>query len=116
MKCLEKRPSERFASARALRNALDACQDAGAWQERDALSWWAEHERALDAARITLDREKPAATIAIDWTRREGASAQPSFPSRTNGSTLASSTVPEGAQLESTAARSASANARGLSA
>ncbi len=38
--CLEKRPEARYASARELRVALDACVDAERWTEEEAERWW----------------------------------------------------------------------------
>ncbi len=39
-RCLAKRPEERFASASALRQALERCADAGSWTARDAEAFW----------------------------------------------------------------------------
>ncbi|HWA75353.1 MAG TPA: serine/threonine-protein kinase [Polyangiaceae bacterium] len=103
MKCLEKNPKARYANAREMRSALFACQNADAWREDDALAWWAEHERALDAARITLERDERPATIAVDWSQRRGSDAQPSFRrpfaslTKENCEPPPTSTVPEGA-------------------
>jgi serine/threonine-protein kinase len=41
MACLEKTPDRRPASAQALVEMLDGCQDAGAWTADDARAWWA---------------------------------------------------------------------------
>lgn len=40
MKCLQKSPSHRFASAAELREALDACAAADGWNEKKAAEWW----------------------------------------------------------------------------
>lgn len=55
MRCLEKDPSARFASAEALRDALAGCADAGVWTRDEARAWWTDHGaevvRARDGAR-----------------------------------------------------------------
>lgn len=40
MRCLEKRPEDRFQDVRALRAALAACTSAGTWTHEDAARWW----------------------------------------------------------------------------
>jgi hypothetical protein len=40
MRCLEKRPEDRFADAAALRAALEGCEAAGSWTEEDAAGFW----------------------------------------------------------------------------
>ncbi len=40
MRCLAKSPSDRFDSSRSLRDALLACEGAGAWTRNDATRWW----------------------------------------------------------------------------
>ena len=54
MRCLAKRPEDRFPDAHALRRALLACHLAGSWTRERAESWWREHgcpqKRALDEA------------------------------------------------------------------
>jgi hypothetical protein len=49
LRCLRKDPSERPQSARALRRALEACEDMGAWTEEHALEWWQQHGPSLRA-------------------------------------------------------------------
>ena len=44
LRCLEKKPEDRFASAVELGNALDACASAGQWGRPEAARWWAEHD------------------------------------------------------------------------
>jgi serine/threonine-protein kinase len=51
LRCLEKRPEARFASARELRAALEACQDAGGWTEAHAEAWWERRGAAVQAHR-----------------------------------------------------------------
>uniref|UniRef100_A0A7C2K0B4 Serine/threonine protein kinase n=1 Tax=Schlesneria paludicola TaxID=360056 RepID=A0A7C2K0B4_9PLAN len=42
LKCLEKSPSQRFGSAKQLREALNRCQDASGWTFESAHRWWHE--------------------------------------------------------------------------
>jgi serine/threonine-protein kinase len=43
LRCLEKEPEKRFATADALEKALAACACAGDWTEEMAAEWWREH-------------------------------------------------------------------------
>lgn len=42
LRCLSKRPEDRYPSAAALEAALAACADAGRWTEARASAWWRE--------------------------------------------------------------------------
>ncbi|MCA9589921.1 MAG: serine/threonine protein kinase [Myxococcales bacterium] len=59
MRCLEKEPSERYASATELAEALDAVDSAGTWSEREARAWWNAHQEAIGerraAERVSTD-------------------------------------------------------------
>jgi serine/threonine-protein kinase len=44
LRCLEKRPEDRFQYIDALSEALSACQCAGQWSDADARAWWWELE------------------------------------------------------------------------
>jgi serine/threonine-protein kinase len=46
LSCLEKDPTRRPQSARALSRRLDAIRDAGEWTQDDAREWWARHHPA----------------------------------------------------------------------
>jgi serine/threonine-protein kinase len=41
LRCLRKKPEERFASVDEVEKALDACADAWCWTEEKAAAWWA---------------------------------------------------------------------------
>lgn len=45
--CLAKRPEDRPASAHVLRERLAACAAAGAWTNKRAAAWWADHRHQL---------------------------------------------------------------------
>ena len=40
IRCLAKKPEERFADARALAGALAGCACAGDWSDEQAEQWW----------------------------------------------------------------------------
>jgi hypothetical protein len=43
MRCLAKKPADRYASAEQLRAALEACGDIDAWDQHKANQWWTCH-------------------------------------------------------------------------
>jgi serine/threonine-protein kinase len=47
LRCLQKKPADRYPSAEALEQALAVCHDAGAWTEEKAAAWWRQ-EGALE--------------------------------------------------------------------
>lgn len=49
--CLSKDPDQRPESARALADALHACDDVPPWNELDARAWWREHTARKGAAK-----------------------------------------------------------------
>jgi len=62
LRCLAKRPEDRFASAEALRDALRRVPDLGsAWTEADADAWWEAHGPMI-RSRGTAQGARPAAT------------------------------------------------------
>ncbi len=42
--CLQKFPSNRYASARQMREAISQCECFGKWGEPEAFGWWSSHE------------------------------------------------------------------------
>ena len=54
MKCLEKKPAERPASAAALEEALGRCAASGAWTRQDAADWWIKFAAAQNAKTTVL--------------------------------------------------------------
>jgi serine/threonine-protein kinase len=68
LRCLAKRPAERYASANALAAALGELVLDKAWDEDEARRWWRDFE-ALGDQPVAVD---PAArTIPIDLGERE---------------------------------------------
>jgi tRNA A-37 threonylcarbamoyl transferase component Bud32 len=49
LRCLAKRPEDRFPDTLALRDALLACRDAEAWGLAEARAWWDRHQGQVDA-------------------------------------------------------------------
>ena len=68
LRCLEKNVAARPESARALRDQLRRCDDAGAWSETDARAWWSENAEQL--SREPVERAAMASTVAIDLEGR----------------------------------------------
>jgi serine/threonine-protein kinase len=46
MRCLAKKPEDRFQTADELIEAFDRCADAGNWTRENAAAWWREHDHA----------------------------------------------------------------------
>ncbi len=85
MRCLEKRPADRFADGRALLDALDACATPASWSVEQAERWW----RVVDLTRSnepgpadarttsgTTRRDLPSAASSPIPLRRRRANAQ----------------------------------------
>jgi serine/threonine-protein kinase len=49
LRCLEKLPENRFASARQLEAELARCAAADSWTSDDAAQWWRDHDEAAIA-------------------------------------------------------------------
>lgn len=67
LRCLEKRPADRFAGVQALRKALDQLDDADAWRDEDAETWWTASGRAPSREPISAAFES---TMQIDLEAR----------------------------------------------
>jgi serine/threonine-protein kinase len=50
MRCLEKKPEDRFADALTVERALASCDAAGEWDEAHAAGWWSAHSVPQDTA------------------------------------------------------------------
>ena len=49
MRCLSKKPADRFQTADSLKDALDECKAAGSWKQADAAEWWNRAENITTA-------------------------------------------------------------------
>ncbi|MGZ3455543.1 MAG: serine/threonine-protein kinase [Polyangiales bacterium] len=63
--CLAKKPEERPASARALRDALVALP-VPAWSEADARAWWARHEKRTAKPRTASSERRLGSALTVD--------------------------------------------------
>jgi serine/threonine-protein kinase len=75
MKCLCKKPEDRYQTPRELQEALDACQSAHDWNWKAAEVWWQQHASnsslpASEQTGVSLDTHpiQPAATQDPDLT------------------------------------------------
>jgi serine/threonine-protein kinase len=68
LRCLAKQPADRYPSATALADALDALPRAGDWSKADAGAWWDAFRRTqADAAAASAS---PTITVTIDLGSR----------------------------------------------
>ncbi|MHC5018600.1 MAG: serine/threonine-protein kinase [Planctomycetota bacterium] len=67
LSCLAKSPDDRPSTARALRDRLDGCADAGGWTNADALQWWT--TRPVPGVPDDPD-EEPVGTLPIELGSR----------------------------------------------
>lgn len=71
MKCLSKKPEERYQSPRELQEALDSCESAYAWTWKDAELWWQQRSNtnaqlATEQTLAPLDAIQAQPTTAAD--------------------------------------------------
>jgi serine/threonine-protein kinase len=84
LRCLAKKPEQRFESALALRQALLGCPLTDHWGAESAAAWWAQHRQpfaqhclAQRRARLSSSRERSGA-LRVDFRGREGGAARQS--------------------------------------
>ena len=70
MRCLAKRPADRFESATALADALHALPPMKDWADADARRWWRELRAAEAATAAVADHATPTRTITVDLDDR----------------------------------------------
>ena len=49
VRCLSKKPADRFQTVESVKDALDECKAAGSWKQSDAAEWWHRAENATTA-------------------------------------------------------------------
>ena len=60
LRCLEKKPEDRYQDAESLARAFAACADAGSWSPVQAEAWWQEHE-----PRVLVREIEPASSDQV---------------------------------------------------
>jgi serine/threonine-protein kinase len=60
LRCLSKKPEDRFPDVRSLDQALAACGVAGAWGEEQARQWWQSHRDVPETAAVLPAMVTPA--------------------------------------------------------
>jgi serine/threonine-protein kinase len=72
LRCLAKKPSDRYPDALSLAAALDACADAANWSSKHAAEWWRTHPNALAPE---TDSAEPSAREGVSPQDQSGESA-----------------------------------------
>ena len=78
MRCLEKEPENRPASAAALSSELLALGLEDSWSEEDARGWWATHDPSDLGTTSVADEPDPVGDETVSQTRRRAANRKPS--------------------------------------
>jgi serine/threonine protein kinase len=83
LRCLAKKPADRYPDTLSLAEALDACVDAGEWSPRQAAEWWQAH------------KDDPEPEAAPSWPATGAGDA---VPAEGGGSVSASAAALESAE------------------
>ncbi len=62
LRCLEKKPEDRYQDAESLARAFAACADAGSWSPARAEAWWQQHEPGA----LVRGTEPPSEQVSHD--------------------------------------------------
>jgi tRNA A-37 threonylcarbamoyl transferase component Bud32 len=74
LRCLAKKPAERFPDAASLAEALGACADAASWSPRHAAEWWQAHPIDPESAEPVAAEQNGRETAASGDVRVESVS------------------------------------------
>ena len=64
LRCLEKKPEDRFSDAASLGQALDACKCAADWTVETAATWWAKNQEDREQA---VKTENQPVEVTVDF-------------------------------------------------